>query len=206
MKIVAIVQARMGSTRLPNKVMKKIGGVPLIELLLARLSRSNEIHQIVVATSKDKKNDPLVEHVKKLGYFCYRGSENNVLQRYLDAAKKVSADVVVRVTGDCPLIDHEVVDQVVSHFRKLKVDYVSNISPPTYPDGLDTEVFTLAALSRASRESTSKHEHEHVTPYLRRPGFFETKNVSNSEDFSSLRWTVDEHEDFQVISNVFSYF
>ena len=206
MKIVAIVQARMGSTRLPNKVMKKIGGVPLIELLLARLSRSNEIHQIVVATSKDKKNDPLVEHVKKLGYFCYRGSENNVLQRYLDAAKKVSADVVVRVTGDCPLIDHEVVDQVVSYFRKLEVDYVSNISPPTYPDGLDTEVFTLAALSRASRESTSKHEREHVTPYLRRPGFFETKNVSNSEDFSSHRWTVDEHEDFQVISNVFSYF
>jgi len=206
MKIVAIVQARMGSTRLPNKVMKKIGGVPLIELLLARLSRSNEIHQIVVATSKDKKNDPLVEHVKKLGYFCYRGSENNVLQRYLDAAKKVSADVVVRVTGDCPLIDHEIVDQVVSHFRKLEVDYVSNISPPTYPDGLDTEVFTLAALIRASEESTSKHEHEHVTPYLRRPGFFKTKNVSNSEDFSSLRWTVDEHEDFQVISNVFSYF
>ena len=206
MKIVAIVQARMGSTRLPNKVMKKIGGVPLIELLLARLSRSNEIHQIVVATSKDKKNDPLVEHVKKLGYFCYRGSENNVLQRYLDAAKKVSADVVVRVTGDCPLIDHEIVDQVVSHFRKLEVDYVSNISPPTYPDGLDTEVFTLAALIRASEESTSKHEHEHVTPYLRRPGFFETRNVSNSEDFSSLRWTVDEHEDFQVISNVFSYF
>ena len=122
MKVVAIVQARMGSTRLPNKVMKKIGGLPMIELLLARLSRAKEVDQIVVATSIDEKNKPLAAHVEKLGYLCVRGSENDVLQRYLDAAHACNAEVVVRVTGDCPLIAPASVDEVISSFKLQQVD------------------------------------------------------------------------------------
>ena len=206
MKVVAIVQARMGSTRLPNKVMKEIGGVPMIELLLARLSCAKEVDQIVVATSIDQKNEPLAAHVEKLGYLCVRGSENDVLQRYLDAAHASSADIVVRVTGDCPLIDPEVVNEVIAHFKNLDVDYLSNVSPPTYPDGLDTEVFTVAALERAALESEDPFDHEHVTPYLRRPGLFKSASVTHAEDLSGLRWTVDEPADFEVVSNVFAHF
>jgi glutamate-1-semialdehyde 2,1-aminomutase len=206
MKVVAIVQARMGSTRLPNKVMKKIGGVPMIELLLARLSRAKEIDQIVVATSVDKKNEPLAAHVEKLGYFCVRGSENDVLQRYLDAARATKADLVVRVTGDCPLIDPDLVDEVISSFKLQQVDYLTNTLPPTYPDGLDTEVFTLAALERVAFESQDRFDHEHVTPYLRSPGLFKTAGVTQAEDLSGLRWTVDEPPDFEVVSNVFAHF
>jgi len=205
-KVVAIVQARMGSTRLPNKVMKPIGGVPMIELLLARLSRAKEVDQIVVATSVDEKNKPLAAHVEKLGYLCVRGSENDVLQRYLVAAHASKADAVVRVTGDCPLIDPELVNEVIARFKSLDVDYVSSISPPTYPDGLDTEVFTLAALERAALESQDPFDHEHVTPYMRRPGLFETAGVAHAEDLSGLRWTVDEPADFEVVSNVFAHF
>jgi len=205
-KVVAIVQARMGSTRLPNKVMKAIGGVPMIELLLARLSLAKEIDQIIVATSIDEKNEPLAAHVGKLGYLYVRGSESDLLQRYLDATYVTKADVVVRVTGDCPLIDPEVVDRVVAYFKKQDLDYVSNISPPTYPDGLDVEVFTLSALERAALESQDSFDHEHVTPYLRRPGLFKTASITNAEDLSGLRWTVDEAADFEVVSNVFAYF
>ena len=174
MKIVAIVQARMGSTRLPNKVMKPIGGVPMIELLLARLAKSNQIDQIVLATSTDERNTPLVEHLQKLGYTCVRGSESDVLDRYLVAARQVQADVVVRITGDCPLIDASLVDQVIAQFKAEGVEYLSNTTPASYPDGLDTEVFTLRALERASRESQDPFEHEHVTPYLRKPGLYKT--------------------------------
>ena len=206
MKVVAIVQARMGSTRLPNKVMKEIGGVPMIELLLARLSRAKEIDQIVVATSVDSKNQSLANHVEKLGYLCIRGSENDVLQRYLDAAHASKADVVVRVTGDCPLIDPEVVNEVITCFKNLDVDYVSNISPITYPDGLDTEVFTLTALERAALESQDPFDHEHVTPYLRHAELFKTAGITHAEDLSTLRWTVDEPSDFEVVCNVFAHF
>ena len=206
MKVVAIVQARMGSTRLPNKVMKEIGGVPIIELLLARLSRAKEVDQIVVATSGDEKNEQLAAHVERLGYLCVRGSEDDVLKRYLDAAHASNADVVVRVTGDCPLIDPEVVNEVISRFKSVDIDYVSNTSPPTYPDGLDTEVFTLAALERAALESEDPFDHEHVTPYLRRPGLFKTAGIAHTEDLSGLRWTVDEPADFEVVSNVFARF
>ena len=206
MKVVAIVQARMGSTRMPNKVMKPIAGVPMIELLLARLARSSEIDQIVLATSTDANNTPLIEHVQKLGYTCVRGSENDVLDRYLVAARQAQADVVVRITGDCPLIDPVLVDQAIAQFRMENLDYLSNGAPASYPDGLDTEVFTLQALERAGHESQDPFEHEHVTPYLRKPGLFKTGVMRHSEDLSGLRWTVDEPADFEVVSAVFAHF
>lgn len=196
----------MGSTRLPNKVMKPIDGVPMIELLLSRLSRARELDQIVVATSVDDRNLPLVAHVRKLGYACEQGSENDVLDRYVHAARLHRADVVVRITGDCPLVDPELVDEVIRGFRASGAEYFSNISPPTYPDGLDIEVCTFAALERASQETSKPFDREHVTPYLREPGLFNTAAMQNSHDHSALRWTVDEPADFAVIEQVFQYF
>ena len=151
MKVVALVQARMGSTRLPDKVMKPIGGVPMIELLLSRLSKSKEIDQITVATSMDERNLTLVDHIRKLGYACEQGSENDVLERFVQAARAYHADVVVRITGDCPLVDAELVDECIRQFKGSDVDYLSNTNPPTYPDGLDIEVFTFVALEQAAR-------------------------------------------------------
>ena len=206
MKIVAIVQARMGSTRLPNKVMKPIGGTPMIELLLTRLVRAKEVDQVIVATSVDERNLPLVEHVRKLSYACEQGSENDVLDRYVQAAKKYQADVVVRITGDCPLVDPNLVDEAIRQFKTNNVDYFCNTNPPTYPDGLDIEVFTFKALEQASQETADPFDREHVTPYLRKPGKFKTAAMLHSEDLSALRWTVDEPADFVVIEKVFQHF
>ncbi len=206
MKTVAIVQARMGSTRLPNKVMRRIGGVPMIELLLARLARSTELDQIIVATSTDPRNQVLVEHVLGLGYACEQGSENDVLDRFIKAGTAHGADIVVRITGDCPLVDPALVDACVSELRLTGVDYFNNTTPPTYPDGLDIEVIRMAALVRAAQESDSAYDHEHVTPYVRESGHFSTAAMKNEEDLSGLRWTVDEPADFEVASNVFAHF
>jgi glutamate-1-semialdehyde 2,1-aminomutase len=206
MKVVAIIQARMGSTRLPNKVMKPICGVPMIELLLSRLAHAKEVNEIVVATSTDLRNQPLVDHVQGLGYKCYRGSENDVLQRYVQAATVHRADVVVRITGDCPLVDPQLVDECVRRFKATSVDYFSNTAPPTYPDGLDVEVVTLAALQQALIKSDKKFDHEHVTPFVRESDLFGSACLQNGEDLSDLRWTVDDPEDFEVITNVFTHF
>lgn len=206
MKVVAIVQARMGSTRLPNKVMKSIVGLPMIELLLKRLSKAKEVDQIVVATSIDPRNQPLLERVKQLGYACEQGSEQDVLSRYLQAAEAHHADVIVRITGDCPLVDPELVDTVISAFKANPVDYFSNTSPATYPDGLDIEVFTLKALQRSAQESNSEFDHEHVTPYIRNQPSFSKSSIQHNEDLSALRWTVDEPEDLQVITHIFEHF
>jgi glutamate-1-semialdehyde 2,1-aminomutase len=206
MKIVALVQARMGSTRLPNKVMKTVAGIPMIELLLTRLARAKEVDQIIVATSIDERNLPLVEHIRKLGYTCEQGSENDVLDRYVQAAKKHQANVIVRITGDCPLVDPDLVDEVIRGFKAADVDYYSNINPPTYPDGLDIEVFRFEALKQASLETRDPFDREHVTPFLRKPGQFKTAAIQHSQDLSALRWTVDEPADFAVIEKVFQTF
>ena len=206
MKVVALVQARMGSTRLPNKVMKPIGGIPMIELLLSRLSQAKEVDQVVVATSGDDRNQPLVEHVRKLGYACEQGSENDVLDRFVRAGRVHHADVVVRITGDCPLVDPGLVDEAIRRFKAAEVDYFSNVSPPTYPDGLDIEVCTFKSLEQASQETRKLSDREHVTPYLRESGRFKTAAMQHSQDLSALRWTVDESADFAVIERVFLYF
>ena len=206
MKIVAVVQARMGSTRLPNKVMKPIGGIPLIELLLSRLARAKEVDQIIVATSVDERNMPLVKHVLKLGYACEQGSENDVLDRFVKAAKKHQADVVVRITGDCPLVDPDLVDEVIQCFKLHDVDYFCNTNPPTYPDGLDIEICSFSVLEQSSRETSNSFDREHVTPHLRKPGKFKIAAMRHSQDLSGLRWTVDEPADFEVIKKVFQHF
>jgi glutamate-1-semialdehyde 2,1-aminomutase len=206
MKVVAVVQARMGSVRMPEKVMRAISGTPLIGLLLARLSNAKTIDEIILATSGDPRNDALIRYVTDLGYRVFRGSEDDVLDRYFNAAKMVDADVVVRITGDCPLIDPNVVDEVVDKFKYQNFDYFSNTSPPSYPDGLDTEVFSYAALNRAASEATGAYDREHVTPYLRRSDLFRIGSIQCDDDLSKLRWTVDDPADFEVVSNVFRHF
>lgn len=206
MKVVAIVQARMGSSRLPNKVIKPINGKPLIELLLERLSRAQELDQIIVATSKNEENTPLTNLIENLGYQCFRGNEDNVLDRYYRAAMETKADTILRVTGDCPLVDPKLVDQLLQRFKTLNADYLSNISPATYPDGLDLEAFTFEALKNAALNATTAFDKEHVTPYLRKNPAFQQENLEYANNLSALRWTVDEPEDLEVIRNIFSYF
>lgn len=206
MKTVAIVQARVGSTRFPNKVMQPICGTPLIGLLLERLRRAKHVDAIVVATSADAKNDPLEQYACSQGVQVYRGSEHDVLDRYFQAATAVQADVIVRITGDCPLVDPALVDQVVTKFGDSKVDYVANINPPTYPDGLDTEVFSYDALRNAWSKATTPYEREHVTPFLRQSSEVSRLNVANDQDHSGERWTVDEPHDLEVIRKVFEHF
>jgi glutamate-1-semialdehyde 2,1-aminomutase len=206
MNVVAIIQARMGSTRLPNKVMKLIAGKPMIELLLDRLRMAQRVTRIVVATSTDPRNAPLIEHVRRLGHACEIGSENDVLERYAMAARSHAADVVVRITGDCPLVDPDLVDDAIVRFLNADVDYLCNNYPPTYPDGLDIEVLSATALYRAQTEAIEAFDREHVTPYLRRPGLFRTATIRAEEDLSDLRWTVDETSDFEVVSRVFEHF
>ena len=206
MKTIAIVQARMGSTRFPNKVMRAINGVPMIELLLGRLAKAKHIDRIVLATTTDPRERALVDHVRKLGYEVFQGSESDVLDRYYQAAKPHSPGTVVRITGDCPLIDPELVDQVIAAFESEGVDYLSNTLPPTYPDGLDTEVFSFRALEQAAQRATRPVEREHVTPFIRESGLFTTGNFAHDQDHSQERWTVDEAADFEVVAGVFNHF
>ena len=196
----------MGSVRMPGKVMQRIGGTPLIGLLLERLSRAQRVDQIVMATSDSPRNDPLADYVRGLGYEVYRGSEDDVLDRYYRAAKLTAADAVVRVTGDCPLIDPALVDRVVGRFVESGADYATNTMPPTFPDGLDVEVFAFAALETAFRHATTPRDREHVTPFLRESGRCSHCNVSHTEDRSADRWTVDEPADLHLVQRVFEFF
>ena len=206
MRIVAIVQARMGSTRLPGKVMKKVCDVPILEILLNRLRLSKKIDQIVVATSDDPKNSVIKNHLLEIGFKYSIGSERDVLSRVFHAASEAKADIVVRITGDCPFVDWVLVDNVITNFQEQGVDYCSNISPATFPDGLDVEVFSFSSLLNAHKNATSLYDREHVTPFIRNNENCKKFNITNDPDLSKLRWTLDEQEDFNVIKNIFEYF
>ena len=206
MKIAAIVQARMGSSRFPGKVMKLIQDTPMIEILIKRLSKSKLINQIIVATSINDENTPLVNHLESMNIECEIGSEEDVLSRYYNAAKKNQVDVVVRITGDCPLVDADLVDRCIREFVDKDVSYVSNVSPCTFPDGLDVEVFSFEALEDAYLKNTHSTEKEHVTPYIINSDNYKKSNIKHSKDLSKSRWTVDEVLDFEVIKEVFNYF
>ena len=206
MKIAAIVQARMGSSRFPGKVMKLIQDTPMIEILIKRLSKSKLINQIIVATSINDENTPLVNHLESMNIECEIGSEEDVLSRYYNAAKKNQVDVVVRITGDCPLVDADLVDRCIREFIDKDVSYVSNVLPCTFPDGLDIEVFSFEALEDAYLNNTLSTEKEHVTPYIINSDNYKKSNIKHSKDLSKSRWTVDEILDFEVIKEVFNYF
>ena len=206
MKIAAIVQARMGSSRLPGKVMKSIQDMPMIEILIKRLSKSKLVHQIIVATSKNDENTLLVNHLESMNIECEIGSEEDVLSRYYNAAKRNQVDVIVRITGDCPLVDANLVDRCIKEFIDKDVSYISNVSPCTFPDGLDVEVFSFESLEDAYLNNTLSTEKEHVTPYIINSDNYKKSNIKHSKDLSQSRWTVDEMLDFEVIKEVFDYF
>ena len=205
-KIIAIVQARTESTRFPGKVLKTINEFSLIEILLKRLSKSKLISKIVLATTNLNSDDFLCRHVSDLGFDIYRGEIDDVLSRFYYTAKLHSADIVVRITGDCPLIDFEVVDRVIQLFLDNKVDYAANTFPPSFPDGLDVSVFSFSCLEESFRNSTSAFDKEHVTPYMRKSESFSKINLTNKIDLSKERWTVDEFVDLEVVKGIFDHF
>lgn len=203
MKILAIIQARMGSTRLPGKMLKEIKGKPIVYYVLNQARKSKLIDEIVLATTNNDSDKILIQTVEKLGFKTFSGSENDVLDRYYQAAKAFHGDIVVRITGDCPLIDPSVIDHVIKLFLDQKCDYSSNINPPTFPDGLDVEVFSFEALEKSWNEAKLNSEREHVTPYIKNnPNKFRLVNFKNEKDLSSMRWVIDEKDDFEFINQI----
>jgi len=205
--VVAIIQARMGSSRLPGKSLAEIEGRPMLWRVIERVRRARLVDRVVVATSVAAANDAIEKMCHEIGVACYRGSENDVLDRFYHAARAEKAEQVVRITADCPLIDPEAIDLVVRRFQRGDLDYASNSMVRTYPDGLDTEICSFAALERAWHEATKTSEREHVTPYLR-SGKFRIANIENdSTSFNQhYRWTVDEAEDLEFIRAVYKAF
>jgi spore coat polysaccharide biosynthesis protein SpsF len=206
-KVVAIVQARMGSTRLPGKVLMDIGGKTTLARVTDRLSRAERIHQIVVATTISPADGAIVTEAERNGIACFRGSEEDVLSRYVRAAEQFCADVIVRITSDCPLIDSEVVDRVIAERLSTEADFASNCIHRTYPRGLDAEVFTLDALRYADDICDQPHYREHVTPiFYERPDLFRVCCVTGGEDYTRYRWTLDTPEDLELIRAIYSRF
>ena len=203
-RIVAIVQARMTSTRLPQKVLKDLAGEPVVFQVFNQLSYSKLIDDIVLATSTNISDDPLEEWAKDNNKKYFRGDLSNVLKRFYDTAKEFNADVIVRITADCPLIDPEIVDEVIEGFLKSDFDYFSNTNPPTFPDGLDTEVFSFTSLESSYRNAELQSEIEHVTPYIRNhPELFKSGNFLSVVNYGNLRWTIDNQEDYLFLVNIF---
>ena len=205
MKTVVIVQARMASTRLPGKVLKEVLDKPLLEYQIERLRRVKSADQIVVATTLNDKDRAIVQFCERLSLPCFRGAEEDVLSRYHAAATVFNADVVVRVTSDCPIIDPDIVERVLLYYHEnaTELDYVSNCLTRTYPRGMDTEVFPFRILEDAFLEATEPVDREHVTPFVyRQMQRFRLANVSYHKDLSCHRWTVDTGEDFALIQRI----
>lgn len=210
-KVVAIIQARMAASRLPGKVLLDICGKPMLARVIERTRMANLVDDVVVATTLDASDDAVQEFCENRGIKCYRGSMDDVLDRYYQAALENDAEVIVRITADCPLIDPSLVDQTVREFLDRKVDFAATRLPPplkrTYPIGLDVEVVSFSALQRTWREATQKHEREHVLPYLyETEGRFKIFVLNNDIDYGNLRWTVDTPEDLELLRVVYQRF
>ncbi len=203
-KVAAIIQARMTSTRLPGKVLMNIEQKPMLWHIINRLKSSVKIDDIILAIPDTKENDSLEIFSKKNNIDYFRGSEEDVLSRYYNSAKKYHAEVVVRITADCPLIDPEVVDMAIEKHLASGADYTSNILERTFPRGLDVEVFNSKALAKSYKEAKESYQKEHVTPYIwELPEKFHLANIENPENFSHMRWTVDEREDLEFVREIY---
>jgi spore coat polysaccharide biosynthesis protein SpsF len=204
MKVVAIIQARMRSTRLPGKVLADVGGRPMLCRVCDRARQAELVDQVVVATTFHPDDDQIVDQCRRMRLPCFRGSAEDVLDRYHQAAGAYQAEAVVRITADCPLIDPQVIDLVVSAFLQHWPDYASNILRRTWPRGQDTEVIRAAALARACREATRPYQRTHVTPYLyQHPESFRLLSVTGPEDLGEGRWTVDLPEDLDFVRAIY---
>jgi spore coat polysaccharide biosynthesis protein SpsF len=207
MKTIVLIQARMSSSRLPGKVLQDISGQPMLLHVIQRAKKAKSVDMIVVITSTHEDDDAIEMLCKENGISCFRGSLDDVLDRYYQAAISFQADIIVRLTADCPLLDAKIIDKLVQTFHKGDFDYVSNTIECTYPDGLDTEVFKLEALGRAWKEACLNSEREHVTAYIyKHPELFRLGNVKNSIDLSHLRWTVDTPEDMEFVRAIYMRF
>ena len=208
MKIVAVIEARMGSTRLPGKVLLPIMERPMLEYMIERLQRVEAIDEIVVATTHDPACDKIIELAEKLGVKSFRGSEEDVLERVLQACRLAKADLIVETTGDCPVIDPEVISKVISSFLSSEVDYCSNILEPTYPGGMDVQVFPLSVLEQVAILTQDPVDREHVSLYIyRHPERFRLLNVASNlpAEAAQLRLTVDTQEDFELIKKIYEF-
>ena len=204
MKTVAILQARMTSTRMPGKVLAPLAGEPMILRQLERIRRATTLDEIVVATSTDPSDDELVAVLQSSGTRVIRGDLDDVLGRFLKAMDATKPDAVVRLTADCPLASPQVIDSVVTAFHDSGADYVSNTMKPTYPDGLDVEVVKAKVLREVAADATDQPEREHVTlGVYRRHDRYRVENVAGDEDLSSLRWTVDTPDDYEFVTTIY---
>lgn len=208
MRIIAITQARVGSTRLPGKILKKVGDKTLLQIHLERILKSKLITKLKVATTNEDGVGAIVSIANSIGVSSYKGSLLNVLERFYLATKDENPDWVVRLTSDCPLIDASVIDDIISYAIKNDFDYVSNTLNPTFPDGLDVEVFKYSALEKAYEEAVLESDLEHVTPYIWRNStykgghMFKSDGIENLVNLSNIRLTVDTIEDFIVIKKI----
>ena len=204
-KVLAIIQARMGSTRLPGKTIIDICGKPLLFHIIKRVQYSKLIAEIVVATTENKKDDIILNLCDKLGVKCFRGSESDVLDRFYQCAKEFKTEIIARITADDPFKDPVVINKVIKKIlTDVTLDYVSNTIKPTYPEGLDIEVFTFNALRKAWKEARIPSEREHVTPYIwNNPEIFRIINIENDIDLSHLRWTLDTPRDLKFTREVY---
>ncbi|HZR56174.1 MAG TPA: glycosyltransferase family protein [Terriglobales bacterium] len=207
MRIVAVVQARMGSTRLPGKVLMDLSGNTVLARVVTRLQRSKFINQTVVATTESDVDDAIICECERIGVSCFRGSEEDVLDRYYRAVREYNAETVVRVTADCPLIDPEIVDRTIELFFQKDADYATNDVPRTFPRGLDVEVFTMSSLEQAWQEARKPYERVHVTPYFyEHPEIFRTVSLVGESDSSRYRWTLDTEDDLKLLRAVYERF
>jgi spore coat polysaccharide biosynthesis protein SpsF len=205
MKTVAIIQTRMGSTRLPGKVLLDIGGRSMLARVIRRVRRAHTLDEVVVATTICSRDDAIIQECQRLKIPVFRGSEDDVLDRYYCAANEHYAEVIVRITSDCPMIDPDVIDHVVLTFFRKKPDYASNGLSRTYPRGLDTEVMSLDALKKAWKHATLPYQRAHVTPYIHtNPKIFRLESVSCDVKASHYRWTVDTQEDLALVRELYS--
>jgi len=203
--VVAIIQARMGSTRLPGKVLQDVAGRSMLARVVRRVERARHVNQVVVATSTSPADEAIVAECVRLGVASFRGDEQDVLDRYYRAAVQFRAPVIVRITSDCPLIEPEVIDEVVAAFQAARPDYASNTLERSYPRGLDTEVMSQEALARAWAEAPEPYHWIHVTPYFyQNPELFTLLSVRQARDDSRQRWTVDTAGDLAFVREIYA--
>ncbi len=196
----------MGSTRLPGKVLAQIAGHPMLRQVVNRVRMARSVEHVVVATSNQLSDRPIADYCADNHIDFYRGSEKDVLDRYYQCASQFTGSTIIRITADCPLVDSDTIDKVVGTFREGSYDYVSNIFPRTYPDGLDVESFSLRALERGWLEAVLPYDREHVTPFLlKQPQLFRIGNIQHRENLSDMRWTVDHPQDIEFVRAVYDH-
>jgi len=206
MNFCVFVQARLTSSRFKGKVLKKIKDNTLLNIILSRLKKSKKIDKIIVLIPDNKKNLSLKKILIKQKVLMFEGSEKNVLDRYFQASRKFKPKNIIRITADCPLVDFKIIDKMITIFKSKKCDYMSNTSPPTFPDGLDIEIFKTKALEKVWKTVKNKYDREHVTSFFKSSNKFNILNLRNKEDYSHFRFTVDYREDLNFMKKIFNYF